>query len=263
MELSDGVAVGGGLFALYADAELSRAVFVGPGRSEGKVLVEGDDTGFGFTLGAMFSPNDSTRIGIGFRSKTKIEVDGTRTVSGTRIADGNVGASAAVDLPETVYVSGAHALSERFSILGSVRWTNWSRFDELRIEFDGPFPDDVTPEQWDDSVTASVGGAYSLASGWVLRAGVAFDESPVPSDDLRTPRIPDSDRIWLTLGATYQARANVSIDFGYAHLFGDDPSMVSTINLVSRAPGAFADTLRGTYEDSDADLFGVQVRWLF
>lgn len=261
--LNENVALGAGLSVIYADAELSRALFLGPTSPDGFAVVDGDDTAFGANVGAMFTPNEGTRIGIGIRSSYDVEVDGTRDVSGTGVADGRVDAQAEVTLPETVYLSAAHAIDDKLTLLGSARWTNWSRFDELRISFADGSPDDVTEEDWDDSWTLSIGAAYRLNPTWTLRGGLSYDETPIPSVERRTPRIPDSDRVWLTFGASYQPQPNLTIDFGYAHIFGDDPDLDNTINLVSSAPGAFTDTLRGSYEDSDADLFGVQVRWQF
>ena len=70
--------------------------------------------------------------------------------------------------------------------------------------------------------------------------------------------MPDSDRDWFTLGASLKVSDKVRIDFAYAHVEGDDSSLVNTVNLVSSAPGAFTDTLRGDYESS-VDIFGIQV----
>ena len=37
-----------------------------------------------------------------------------------------------------------------------------------------------------------------------LRTGLALDETPVPNSSLRSPRVPDEERIWLSFGATYR-----------------------------------------------------------
>ena len=58
-----------------------------------------------------------------------------------------------------------------------------------------------------------------------IRAGIARDESPVPNVVLRTPRVPDSDRTWLTLGASYAYSKSYSVDIGYAHLFVSVPRL--------------------------------------
>lgn len=261
-EINDSLSAGFGISIQHAEATLSRAVFQGPGAPDGKAVIEGDNVGFGFNFGAMFTPNERTRIGFSYRSKIKQEVDGHLTISGTP-RDAKIPAVASVDLPETIYLSAAHDLNDKLSLFGTARWTKWSRFEELRIKFAGGLPDDVTPENWKDSTTLSIGLAYRMNDRVTLRAGYSSDESPVPGVEFRTPRIPDSDRDWLTLGATFKPKDNMTVDVGYAYLTSDAGALDNTVNLVSTSPGAFTDTLRGSYKDSSVHMIGAQVRWEF
>ena len=57
-----------------------------------------------------------------------------------------------------------------------------------------------------------------LNQNWTLRAGYAFDESPV-KEMYRTARVPDNDRQWLTAGATYNLNPRWSFDAALAYLF--------------------------------------------
>ncbi len=255
--------IGGGISIQKADAELSQAQFLGPGLPAGEAKMEGDDTSVGFNFGLMYAPSPDARIGFGYRSKVEQEVDGDLKIRipGTPVPD--AGASATVELPETVYLSAFKQLNSQWSFLASARWTKWSRFDELRIEFDNGLPDSVTEEAWDDVWTFSVGLNYQVNQKWDVRFGAAADESPVPDAQRRTPRIPDSDRTWLSVGASYRPTTNVSVDFGFAHLFFDDAQIDNTINLVSTAPGAAVDRIRAETNDSDANLAGIQVQVKF
>ena len=263
-KVNDQFSIGAGISLQYAEAELTQARFLGPGVPDGRSKVDGDNWDFGFNLGAMFSPSDSTRFGIGFRSKVSQKVEGdlnvTSPTGATLVA---AGAEAEVDLPETVYLGAFHSLNEKVDLLASARWTNWSRFDELRIKFDNGLPDSVTPENWDDSWTLSIGTNYHLNNEWTLRAGYAHDESPVPDED-RTARIPDSDRDWFTLGASYTPNPNFTVDLGYAHLSGDDATINESTVIAAppAAPAVLASTLVGEY-DGSADIFGIQLQWRF
>ena len=82
--------------------------------------------------------------------------------------------------------------------MADLTWVRWSRFKELRIRFDNGVPDSVTPQNWDNNWRIAVGATYKLNEAWKLRAGLAYDQSPV-DDAFRTPRIPDEDRTWLTM----------------------------------------------------------------
>ena len=73
-------------------------------------------------------------------------------------------------------------------------------------------------EKWRDTVAVSFGAEYMLNQNWTLRAGYAFDESPV-KEMYRTARVPDNDRQWLTAGATYNLNPRWSFDAALAYLF--------------------------------------------
>ena len=263
-QVSNTLAVGAGLSLQYADAELTSARFLGVGVPDGHSKVDGDNWDYGFNLGAMFTPSASTRFGIGFRSKVDQKVDGSlKVTSPTGATLVSTDAEAEVTLPETVYLSAFHSLNSQIDLMATARWTNWSRFEELRIKFANGLPDSVTPENWEDSWTLSIGANYHLNNQWTLRLGYSHDESPVPDED-RTVRIPDSDRDWFTFGASYAPNANLTVDFGYAHLSGDDADISETTIIAAppTAPAVIGSSLVGSYEGS-ADIFGIQLQYKF
>ena len=90
----------------------------------------------------------------------------------------------------------------------------------------------------------------------VLRSGIAFDETPIPSAERRTARIPGSDRTWLSFGLSYTLDDTKSVDVGYSHLFIDDAS----VNNAIEAAVPLDATLRGQYE-ADVDIISVQFNW--
>ena len=98
----------------------------------------------------------------------------------------------------------------------------------------------------------ALGVDYRPTSKWTLRAGAAFDETPIPNAQHRTPRIPGEDRIWVSLGFGYQFRSSLGFDIGYSHLFIDDPKMDTS--------SATAGTITGEY-DAQVDLLSAQVVW--
>jgi len=257
-------AVGAGVSMQYAEAELISARFLGLGIPDGTTTVEGDNWAAGFNLGAVFTPSTAARIGLGYRSSIKQKVDGSLKVTGpTGSSLIDAGAEAEVTLPATMYWSGVFGVTSNLDILVSGRWTEWSKFDELRVKFDNGLPDNVTPENWDDTWTFSLGANYHLSNQWTLRAGYAKDESPT-SDEFRTVRIPDSDRDWLTIGASYSPNPNVTIDFGYANLSGDDANINETTVIAGppTAPTIVTSTLGGVYTGG-ADIFGVGFQYRF
>ena len=102
----------------------------------------------------------------------------------------------------------------------------------------------------------SAGLNYQQSEQLTLRAGVAYDEDPVPSTQLRTPRIPGSDRTWVSFGLGYKFNDKSQLDFGYAHLFVDD----TPIDNASESAGG--TTIRGVFETS-VNLFSAQFTYKF
>ena len=89
-------------------------------------------------------------------------------------------------------------------MMADVAETGWESLREVRIDFANPDPDSVEPFDWNDTVFSSLGGEYKLNESFTLRAGVAYDETPTHIET-RTPRLPDDDRSWYSIGATWKA----------------------------------------------------------
>ena len=80
-------------------------------------------------------------------------------------------------------------------------------------------------------------------------------------DDVRTVRLPDNDRWWLTAGARWTPTDNLLVDAGYAHLFVKDADIAIT-RAQTGGPASFASTVVGSY-DSSVDIVSLQLTWAF
>src|SRR5678816_2271167 len=98
---------------------------------------------------------------------------------------------------------------------------------------------------------------YKMNEQWTLRAGAAYDESPV-QDATRTVRLPDDDRTWATIGARWQPNQQLMFDAGYAHLWIHGTTINTARTQLGGTPAAlFTSVVAGAY-DSSADIFSVQ-----
>jgi long-chain fatty acid transport protein len=151
------------------------------------------------------------------------------------------GVAAEVDLklPDIVTLSIQQAIAPNMRLLGTVEWSNWSRFEELRVKSTGTGATvlgaatpgstvGVIDAKWSDGWFFSLGGEYDYSKDLMLRAGVAYEISPVDDPTKRIIGIPDSDRVWVSLGGTYKWSANTSFDFAYTHIFLDDARFTRT-----------------------------------
>ena len=139
--------------------------------------------------------------------------------------------------------------------MGDIMQTRWSRIQELRIDFENPLKSDgVEPLNWENTWRYAVGVTHYYSDRWTWRSGIAYDQSPVPNAESRTARMPDNDRKWLSFGGSYAGSKNMTVDFGYAHLFVSDAPIDRT--------GALRDKLVGTYTNQ-IDILSAQVGWKF
>ncbi len=96
----------------------------------------------------------------------------------------------------------------------------------------------------------SVGATHQLNDQWTLRGGLAYDKSPVP-EEYRSISIPDVDRTWYTLGATYAYSQNLSFDAAFAFLDGSQVTFIEH------------DTPYEFTSGGDAYLLGLQMNYRF
>jgi long-chain fatty acid transport protein len=137
--------------------------------------------------------------------------------------------------------------------MANIEWTNWSRMKELRVvnpTFGTTVLDDFS---WDDSWFGSVGAEYKFTDKLTGRTGVGIETTPVP-DRTRGARLPDSDRIWLSFGASYMWSESTTLDFGYSHIFLDDSTIERTL------PNA---SLVGAGVENSANIvsLGFRTKW--
>ncbi|HER35135.1 MAG TPA: aromatic hydrocarbon degradation protein, partial [Halothiobacillaceae bacterium] len=160
-------------------------------------------------------------------------------------------AQAGLALPASAAASVTHRFSETLTGSVGLLWTGWSSFEELRVE-QSFGRESVTTENWDDTLRVALGGEWTFAPRWTLRAGAAYDPTPVPSPAFRTARLPDADRTWASVGLGYQISRQWSVDVGYTHVWIDDSVIDNTTE------SALANTLEGRYQGK-VDILGVQL----
>ena len=226
------ITIGAGLQVMYSYgkfkfAALSPAPPPPPGvLIPGSSGFEGDDISVGATAGINFSPAAGTNIGLGYRSQMTQTLDGqffSPAVGGTVAAD------VELKLPDIVTLSLRQAVAPNMRLLGTVEWTHWSRFDELRVKSANSGATlAAIPANWSDSWLFSVGGEYDVNQALTLRTGVGYEISPVDDPTKRIVGIPDSDRIWASIGASYKYSASTTVEFAYTHIFLEDAELRRT-----------------------------------
>ena len=254
---------------------------------DGKSGFKGDDWSWGFNLGTIIQATPFTRVGLAYRSGIKHKLEGSAVISGEEQFDALLGVGvplaavnalkaafpnsnvqAKADLPATLSASVYHKANDRLDLMADITWTGWNSFDVLRVvRTSGALSGntvDVQPEYWKNTMRYSLGASYRYDDNLKLRAGLAYDESPI-SPHWLTPRIPDGGRTWLAFGANYKLAPNSAIDVGYTHIFVRDVNIDTSAQAAEIAKlggSSAAGILKGNY-DSNVNMLSIQFTHTF
>jgi long-chain fatty acid transport protein len=137
--------------------------------------------------------------------------------------------------------------------MADVSQTRWSTFKELRVKFDNGAADSVEIQNYRNTTRVAVGTTFTAREDTVLRGGIAFDPTPVRSE--YRVRVPDGDRLWVSLGASIKPSKTISVDVGFSRLIVREPTAAIS------APGV--GTLQGRYEKASATVVAFQLNQSF
>ncbi len=234
-QINDYVTIAAGLQIQYADADINP---VAAGAGLGRLM--GDDVSFGFTAGIHVMASENTEIGLGYRSWQEVDLDGTFAVGGPTFAS-----TASLELPDLVTFGIRHKLNDYWRVMAGVEWANWSRFDTVTVATSGAGTIPL-PFNYNDSWYFSAGAEYMWNDQVTVRGGVAWELSPLDNAN-RTFRLPDDDRLWLSVGGSYKANDRYSFDVGYSFLTTFDTQIASAAAGGPAANGPFGG-------DADAQI---------
>lgn len=243
---------------------------VAAGQQQGLVTVKGNDWGWGWNVGATITPAPATRIGLTYRSAIKYKVQGDVSFAGVPTSPplsptvaGALGAAlqsgsvySDIKLPEIASIALSQGIGDRWRLLADYTWTGWSSIQQLAFVRTGPgAPLPPTALEFKDSWRIGAGMEFAYSKDWLFRFGTAYDKTPV-QDEYRTPRLPDQNRWWFSIGGRYSFSPAAAIDFGYSYLY------------VKKAPSELTDDPAGTGNlvgnySANTNIFGVQFRYNF
>lgn len=203
------------------------------------VQADGHSLGLGYQIGALYEFTDSTRAGIAYRSEVKNKIKGKLKSEGSYAPgaygtyfDSLLNQRIKVDLttPAMLSLGIYHDINDRWAVMAEYQRVFWSSFQELEFvsrennNLPGmPYISRVD-EKWRDTNFYAIGTSYMLDDQWKLRLGLAYDQSAVRMQH-RTPRVPDSDRIWYSAGLGYQYSEKLSFDAGFTYISAHDATL--------------------------------------
>ncbi|ENM3912650.1 outer membrane protein transport protein [Vibrio cholerae] len=219
--------------------------------------MEGEDNSWGWQVGSAWQINQEHRVGFAYKSEVVMDFEGhAEGVSYGSYKPGMM----SVTLPATAELASFHQLNDQWAIHASINWTDWSSFKELTAVF--PEKSDlIKSENWEDNYRFALGTTYQYDAKLALRAGVAYDTSAV-DDKNRTATIPETDRTWVSVGGSYIATPQLTLDAGFTYIFAKD----ATINEPRDASDQTAAAIGGAFTGNVSGnvwLIGVQANYRF
>ncbi|HHF3386254.1 TPA: outer membrane protein transport protein [Haemophilus influenzae] len=213
--------------------------------------------GFGWNAGVMYQFNEGNRIGLAYHSKVDIDfTDRTATSLGKKdIVAGKTG-NLTFTLPDYLELSGFHQLTDKLAVHYSYKYTHWSRLTKLYASYENGEKAFDKELQYSNNSRVALGASYNLYEKLTLRAGIAYDQAA--SRHHRSAAIPDTDRTWYSLGATYKFTPNLSVDLGYAYLKGKKVHFKEEQQV-----GDHIITTANYTSQAHANLYGLNLNYSF
>lgn len=210
---SDGLGVGGQL-ALLVDLDTDlrlgvRYLFETEVEYDGDADFQQIPTGITLTPDNPFgqpagTPLDAVLEGAGLFAEGPLADRGVRT---------------SITMPNHLVVGLGWDVNERVVLSADYQWTDWSDFDRIVLDFEGP-EEEVLAEDFENTSGVRVGADVELTPTWSVRAGYFWNEAASP-DETVTPILPEAERNSLTAGIGWRSGPFV-VDAAYMYLGQED-----------------------------------------
>lgn len=259
IKVTDWLSVAAGPTIEYLDIRLKRATsFVATAPT---AELKGDATNVGFSAGVTITPFAGTTIGVGYRSSIDHDISG-RVITPTAV----VPVKSQLNTPDLVTVGLTQAITNEFRVNLGYEFANWSRLGTIgQVSTISGGIVSTLPLNYKDGHFASLGVEYDMSPELTVRAGGAYEWSPIDTS-VRLPSLPDANRIWASLGASYRFSNKLTIDLAYSHIFADTANIRiqpgSAALVVAGIPGIGAVPLTfNARSKGDVNIFSAALRF--
>jgi long-chain fatty acid transport protein len=259
--------VAGGIRMLYStattasDGSTSGAPF---GAQTFNRFLEGDATSWGYNLAVSARPDNKSNISVTYRSNVDIDLDGNaalKTSLPVPSSSVNTKGHLTVTAPAVLAVSGAYTFFDKLTVELTWDRTFWSRFETLDFNYDVNITnpllkyafDNPKAKYWKDASAYRLGLTYKATDIVTLMAGFAYDETPVPENNLGF-ELPDSNAYLFSLGARFKVTPKMDLGLGVLY----DLKTERTVNDPANTSG-----INGKFTDASAFLFSAGLTYKF
>jgi long-chain fatty acid transport protein len=273
MKVTDTVSIAAGLDVQRSTATLANMIDFGsfgaavglplaPQAHDGRIELNSSDWAVGYDLSLAWQVSPALRFASTYRSEIEHTLQGVAEfvlppsagIFGAGGAFTVTDATASLPMPGELSGSVAYSFGPKWIVVGDVTWTNWSPFERLTVTFENPAQAPLSQDAaYEDSIRSAIGVIYRTNATWTFRAGVLYEDTPVP-DATRTPRLPEADNVGMSLGGSVRLNTTWDLDFSWSHLFPHD----APIRLVDPNAGLLYGDVRWK---TDALAVGLNARF--
>jgi long-chain fatty acid transport protein len=272
-QANEAISFGFGIDYLWGKARLSKtSPLAGPVNAYNFDL-KGDGDAWGYNAGMLIKITPELKLGLNYRSKFDLKLEGgvaftgidntvdlngpaagTPTVSTVNFGGATSYATTGdttIHLPAT-FAAGLSYTQGPVTVNVDGDWTQWSSYQALAITTNGPggTSTSTSQKQWKNVVALRMGGEYRVNPALALRAGYAYDPSPVPANTL-SAELPDATRNSYHAGVGYKV-GPMTVDVAYFYLQKKDRT-IDTGNI---------NGIQGTWK-GDAHLAALDLGYKF
>ena len=250
--------------------------------NDGKAEFEDDVWGYGGNAGVIFQPQEGTRIGLAYTSKVDLDFEDNFSIKGVQISGTGAGGPLAdaaltdafdrlngtktnvdMSVPQTLTLSAFHQLNERWALLASTNWQDWSEFGEVgvKLEFDQAGNISTTvDENFDDTYHLSIGAQYQQTDRMRWDMGVSYDTAAL-DDNNRSFLFPVSRQLGIGTGLTYALDNSSYLHLTYQLTLLGDVSVEQERN--NPLPAGQNKVVSGEFENAHVHTIGASMNWMF
>lgn len=266
------LSIGGGFNAMYGKYKNTVAINNNlPRYGDGQLKMDDNSWGWGVNLGLMYEFTEGTRLGLTWNSQIDLDFGSQAEFSG--LAPGvetlltqrgliNSSINVGITVPQQAMASIFSQLNDRWAVLGSVGWQQWSKFGQVELGIDNTLnPQSLTTElDFKDTWHFAVGAQYKINEPWKLNFGVAYDTGFQEGSTV-SPLLP-ADSAWR-FGVGAENQISKTFLWGIAGEYMYSGTLDTNLQAERAVVVGSRGDLVGSYEDIGTLFFSVYFNWTF
>ncbi len=242
-----------------------------PSYGDGKLKMDDNTWGWGGNLGLLYEIDAGTRLGLTWSSQVNLDFKGSMQFSGlapglaTLLADRGLLSSqlkVGIKVPQQVMGSLFKQVNDRWAVLGSVGWQQWSKFGQVELGIDNTTnPRGVTTSlDFKDTWHVALGAQYHLNDPWTLNFGIAYDSNFQDSSNV-SPLLPVNSAWRFGVGGQQQLSKSTYWGIAAEYMYGGtlDTKLQSTLPVALGGRG----NLDGSFNNVGTLFLAAYYNWKF